>query len=110
MNLLIKANGGGDLYNGYHYVVNTSPQADGTTDVMKAGKDNTLKKSGSAQYAVEGTVMQLCVPLKTLGLSESNYEIQFKVTDNVGGYGDYLNLYDTGVSAPIGRLNYTFGY
>lgn len=110
MNLLIKTNGGGDLYNGYHYVVNTSPQADGTTDVMKAGKDNTLKKSGNAQYVVEGNVMQLCVPLKTLGLSESNYEIQFKVTDNVGGYGDYLNLYDTGDSAPIGRLNYTFGY
>ena len=110
MNLLIKTTNGGNLYNGYDYIINTAPKADGTTNVMKAGKNNSLKESGRAQYTVKDNVLQLKVPLSTLGLSETNYEIQFKVTDNVGGYGDYLNLYDTGDSAPVGRLNYTFGY
>ena len=110
MNILIKTTNGGDLYNGYDYVINTAPKADGTTNVMKAEKNNSLKENGSAKYVVKDNILQIQVPLSALGLSETNYEIQFKVTDNVGGYGDYLNLYDTGDSAPVGRLNYTFGY
>ncbi|RXZ61555.1 hypothetical protein ESZ91_03955 [Candidatus Borkfalkia ceftriaxoniphila] len=110
MNLLIRTQNGGNLYYGYDYVINTQPKADGTTNILKAGKNNSLKNNGTAKYAVDKNVLMLQIPLKNLGLSATNYEIQFKVTDNVGGYEDYLNLYDTGDSAPIGRLNYTFGY
>lgn len=53
--------------------------------------------------------MLVKVALKDLGLSSDNYHIEFKVADNVTAY-DHVELYRSGDVAPIGRLNYSYGY
>ena len=67
---------------------------------------------GTADLFVEGNVMVVRAKLSDLGLSATNYDIEFKVTDNVKEADEfnYLDYYRTGDSAPIGRLNYKYGY
>lgn len=96
-------------YLGYDYVINRNGAVNGISEVMKFdGKKFT--KCGNAQIVIDGNNMYIKVPLSTVGLSETNYDIAFKVTDNVSNEADLLSFYNSGDSAPIGRLNYRFGY
>jgi hypothetical protein len=70
-----------------------------------------MQSVGEADVNVFGKAMVIRIPLKALGLSENNYQVEFKVTDNVQDMvNDPLNLYSTGDAAPIGSLNFSFGY
>lgn len=109
MNILLKTDNGKTLWNGYNYVLNRSVSGD-KTSVMKASKDGkSLEKCGEGEVKVYGKTMLVKVALKDLGLSSDNYHIEFKVADNVAGY-DHVELYRSGDVAPIGRLNYSYGY
>ncbi len=109
MNVLIKTDNGTSLWNGYNYVLNRSVSG-GKTAVMKASKNGkSLEKCGEGEVKVYGKTMLLKVALKDLGLSSDNYHIEFKVADNVAGY-NHVELYRSGDAAPIGRLNYSYGY
>ena len=67
--------------------------------------------SDRADVNVLGKVMIVRVPLSAIGLDAHNYQIEFKVTDNVQDMeNDPLNLYSTGDAAPIGSLNFSYGY
>lgn len=109
MNILLKTDNGTSLWNGYNYVLNRSVSGDKTA-VMKASRDGkSLEKCGEGEVKVYGKTMLVKVALKDLGLSSSNYHIEFKVADNVAAY-DHVELYRSGDAAPIGRLNYSYGY
>lgn len=109
MNILLKTDNGTSTWNGYNYVINRSVSGN-VTKVMKASKDGkTLQECGNGNVYVYGKTMIVKVALKDLGLSSTNYHIEFKVADNVDGY-DYASLYNSGDCAPIGRLNYSYGY
>lgn len=108
MNILIKTDNGKNLWNGYNYVLNRSVNGDKTA-VMRATKGGSLEECASGEVKVYGKTMLVKVALKDLGLSSDNYHIEFKVCDNVKAY-DYIELYRSGDAAPIGRLNYSFGY
>ena len=109
MNILLKTDNGTSLWNGYNYVLNRSVSGDKTA-IMKASKNGkSLEKCGEGEVKVYGRTMLVKVALKDLGLSSDNYHIEFKVADNVAAY-DHVELYRSGDVAPIGRLNYSYGY
>ena len=107
MNLWIKtANAKDELFCGYEYVINR--QTDGSKSQILNANGQSV---GEADVSVQGKVMTVRVPLSAIGLDEHNYQIEFKVTDNVQDMeNDPLNLYSTGDAAPIGSLNFSYGY
>ena len=107
MNLWIKtANAKDDLFCGYEYVINR--EVNGSKSAILNAKGQSV---GEADVNVLGKVMIVRVPLSAIGLDAHNYQIEFKVTDNVQDMeNDPLNLYSTGDAAPIGSLNFSYGY
>ena len=107
MNLWIKtADASGDLFCGYEYVINR--QVVGNVSVVQNAKGESV---GEADVNVFGKVMIVRIPLDAIGLDKNDYALEFKVTDNVQDMeNDPLNLYSTGDAAPIGTLNFSFGY
>lgn len=108
MNIWLKTDNGKNSYAGYNYVINRSVSGNKTS--VFAATANGLTEKAQGEVYVYGNVMIVKVALSDLGLSSSNYHIEFKVTDNIQDITDYCNLYATGDSAPIGRLNYSYGY
>ncbi len=113
MNIWLKTQNGGKRNSlGYEYVINREV-IDGThSKVLKSMGDATYEEAGKAEYRVQGKVMLVKIPLSALGLSKDNYDIEFKVSDNVKATAktDILEFYNSGDSVPIGGLNYKFGY
>ena len=107
MNLWLKtANAEGELFCGYEYVINR--EVNGSKSAILNAKGQSV---GEADVNVLGKVMIVRVPLSAIGLDAHNYQIEFKVTDNVQDMeNDPLNLYSTGDAAPIGSLNFSYGY
>lgn len=107
MNLWLKtANAKDELFCGYEYVLNR--EVSGSKSAILNAKGESV---GEADVNVLGKVMIVRVPLSAIGLDAHNYQIEFKVTDNVQDMeNDPLNLYSTGDAAPIGSLNFSYGY
>lgn len=107
MNLWLKTAKATDaLFCGYEYVINREI-SEGKSEILSANQESV----GQADVSVFGNVMIVRIPLSAIGLDEYNYQIEFKVTDNVQDMeNDPLNLYSTGDAAPIGSLNFNFGY
>jgi len=109
MNILICSNGR-DSFEGYQYIINRKPGTNGKTSVEKSTGGYNWKNNGSAKYKVQGNLMQVAIPLSVLGLSSDICRFEFKVADNVTKYDDIMDYYVSGDSAPIGRLNFSYGY
>ena len=111
MNLWIKtAAAEGDLMGGYEYVINREVSGS-KSQIIRCKAENDLSSVGEADVNVYGNAMIIRIPLSALGLTANNYHVEFKVTDNVQNMiEDPLNLYSTGDAAPIGSLNFSFGY
>jgi hypothetical protein len=111
MNLWLKtADAEGDLMGGYEFVVNYEVSGS-KSQILRCKSAEDMQSVGEADVNVFGNAMIIRIPLKALGLSANNYQVEFKVTDNVQNMiGDPLNLYSTGDAAPIGSLNFSFGY
>ncbi len=110
MTLFIKTDE--DLANsfaGYKYVVNRKPDGT-TTSVERSTGGYAWQTAGTADYRVYGNTIIYRVPLAALGLTADTCTVQIKVSDNVTNYGDIMDYYVTGDSAPIGRLSYSYGY
>lgn len=111
MNLLIKtrASRESESWEGYDFLINRNP-GDGKTSVEKSGGGWKWTSVGEADMLVSGNRMMITVPLSLLGLTAENFAFEFKAADNVTNYTDIMDYYVTGDSAPIGRLNYSYGY
>ena len=111
MNLWLKTAGAeGELMGGYEFVVNYEINGS-KSQILRCKTPADMQSVGEADVNVFGKAMIIRVPLEALGLSENNYQVEFKVTDNVQDMiHDPLNLYSTGDAAPIGSLNFSFGY
>ena len=111
MNLWLRTAGAeGDLMGGYEFVVNYVVEGN-KSQILRCKSPADLQSVGEADVNVFGKAMIIRIPLEALGLSENNYQVEFKVTDNVQDMiHDPLNLYSTGDAAPIGSLNFSFGY
>jgi hypothetical protein len=109
MNILINT-GEGASFEGYRYIINRKPQGNGVTLIEKSTGGYNWSDNGNATYSINGNMMQVTIPLLTLGLSPGNCRFQFKVADHVTKYDDIMDYYVSGDSAPIGRLNFSYGY
>lgn len=111
MNVLIKtrANRESGSWEGYDFLINRNP-GNGKTSVEKSGGGWKWTSVGEADMHVSGSRMTITVPLSFLGLTAENFAFEFKVADNVTKYTDIMDYYVTGDSAPVGRLNYSYGY
>lgn len=109
MNLLVKTGEGTPSFEGYQYVINRKPSGM-TTSVERSTGGYQWEHAGVADYTIEGNVLQLAVPLSLLDLSKENCSIEFKVADNVTRFNDIMDYYVTGDSAPLGRLNFSYGH
>lgn len=111
MNLWLKtAKAEGDLLGGYEFVVNYEVNGN-KSQILRCKSPADMQSVGEADVNVYGKAMIVRIPLEALGLSENSYQVEFKVTDNVQDMvNDPLNLYSTGDAAPIGSLNFSFGY
>lgn len=102
MNLYLEC--GGEGMNGYDFVV----QRDG--DEMKlyaVAADGTKTVKGAVAWRCEGNRLFLSLPLSGLGVGAEE-EIGVKATDHIQAFGDAMDFYVSGDSAPIGRLNYAY--
>ena len=107
MNIFLSTDSTLPGFSGYQFVLNRS--LEGTmTSVEKSTGGYAFESIGQAKIRVEGTVMQVSIPLSMLGLSADNVHFEFKVADHVTHYEDIMDYYVTGDVAPLGRLN--FGY
>lgn len=104
-------NNTGATLNGYHYVINRSV-SNGTTQIMRCKGAEEFESVGTGDVRVYGNVMIVRIPRKVINMTGDNYNIAFKVTDHVTDIEyDFLNMYSAaGDCAPIGRLNYSYGY
>lgn len=111
MNVLIKtgASTSETSWEGYDFILNRAP-TEGKASVEKSVGGWNWSSVGSADMRISGNQMFITVPLSMLGLSEENFAFKFKVADNVTNYTDIMDYYVTGDAAPIGRLNYAYGY
>ena len=117
MNILLSvdASAEGNLF-GYDYFINRSV-ADGKGSVCRRTAAGTYEQTGEAALYVSGNVLQVAVPRAAVGLTGGVPAFSFKVCDNVTDPAapnkfseDILSYYNTGDAAPIGRLNYCYGY
>ena len=108
MNILISVDGEG--FAGYDYLINARPNGNTTTVSRFTGSGFEYTNTASADLRVNGNVMLVRVSLSDIGLSGNNVQFSFKVCDNVTSQGDIMDYYVSGDCAPLGRLNYTYGY
>ena len=110
MNIFVKTNSGwSNSFMGYQYAINRSVNGN-ETSVSRYTSGGTWEEVGTGDVYVSGNVMQVRVRLADLGMSASDYYMEFKVTDNIQSESDPLSFFSTGDAAPIGRLSYTYGY
>lgn len=111
MNIRIRTKNGGETDSlGYHYAINREVFSDGTSSVQRCAPDGSFASVGRAEYFLSRNVLCIKVPLNVLKLSADNYQIEFKVNDNISDSSDVLSFYNSGDSAPIGGLSWQFGY
>ncbi len=103
MNIHIRTSSAKSEAWGYNYAIRENGK-------VTAVDNGTFKTLGTAETEVINNEMYVKVPLKLLGLSAKNCSIEFKVSDNVTDPSDVLSFYNSGDSAPIGGLSWSFGY
>lgn len=110
MNILIGDGTTAGTFFGYKYIVNRQPTVGGKTLIEQSQGGYNWKDSGNADYAIDGNIMQVSIPLSAIGLDSRSCRFEFKVADNVTRYDDIMDYYVSGDSAPIGRLSFSYGY
>ncbi len=111
MNLLISTEQNNEnAFGGFQYVVNRTPNADGTTSIEKSTGGYNWQSAGSANYVVVDNAITYSIPLAALGLTADTCHVRIKACDNVTKYDDIMDYYVSGDSAPIGRFAYEYGY
>ncbi len=106
MNVYIGVEGQEGGWNGLQYVINRS--LDGTTSSLDKIENGAYSSAGTCTTIVSGNKMLVRVAKSDLGISGSEFGIQFKVADNLQKDFDITDLYTNGDCAPIGRINYSY--
>ncbi len=111
MNLLIATEQDNESsFGGFQYIVNRSPDGNGSTTIEKSKGGYVWENAGTASYAVAENVIVYSIPLSSLGLTAKNCHVRIKACDNVTKYDDIMDYYVSGDCAPIGRFAYEYGY
>lgn len=84
--------------------------APGDTAVLEqcsAADAFSWSRAADVEYSLSGDMMMAAIPKAALGITGSDFTIQFKWSDNCTS-GDVYSFYTDGDAAPIGRMNYVY--
>ncbi len=96
-------------WEGFEYIINRDGATETMLNVEKSADGWNFEKTGTAQYVVNGNVMQVSVPRSALGLEAgSEIHFNFKLSDNMQVDGDIMDFYQNGDVAPGGRFMFAF--
>ena len=109
MNIYINSKKNEDSFNGFDFVINRSC-LNNKASIERLRSDFKTEKVGECDIVIKDNVLQVAIPLKTLGLNGNNCNLSLKVTDNLKDEKDILDYYVSGDVAPLGRLGYEYGY
>ena len=96
-----------DSPEGYGFVIGRSEQ-DGKLAVEKLSADFSGEKTGEAEYALSGKVLEIKVPRQALSLAADVNSFYFKVADGVENPSDIMDYYVSGKAFPVGRLSFRY--
>ena len=118
MNLYLDTDQSKQGWNTFEFVLNKTAASEKTLVLEKFTADNDYSKTekvADVEYKVDGRYMTVKIAKADLGLSGSDYTVNFAWTDNVHDEGDYekfsgdiLDFYLSGDVAPGGRFKYSF--
>ena len=113
LNVLLSVEGSSaPNWEGYQFILNRTPVGKGETTVSL----EAIAQNGSFAFTSldacpayrEGNTLSIQIPLASLGITASDFTIDFKVADGMSEPSNIMNYYVDGDSAPIGRLNYRY--
>lgn len=94
---------------GYDYILNHQPDADGSTSLIKTVNGFEGVKIATASYVVCDNELEIRARCSDMSLGES-FTLWFKVADSNETITCIEDFYDKGDAAPLGRLNYVYKY
>ncbi|MBO4326584.1 MAG: hypothetical protein J5950_04880 [Clostridia bacterium] len=99
----------------YEFVVGRKREGteSGRAYVEKLDAEQNGKKTGNAEFCVDGNAVTYMVPLSSIGIDPSGADavrIYFKVADGVENPADIMDYYCTGRSLPMGRLSFEYKF
>lgn len=98
-------------WQGYDYLINRKRTADNNTSIEKnIGNKWNWVVDGDAEFAVNGTEVEIQISRKAILDKVSTVDIEFKWADNIKGDGDVMDFYISGDVAPSGRFNYVYTF
>jgi hypothetical protein len=112
MLLLIDAdNNSSTGWYGYDYIINKEVKSSNLTTLKRydtaTGEWSTVAE---IPYIKQGNKMELSIPLKSIGLNNKRFVIDFKWADNPKELVDPISLCTDGDTAPNRRFNYRFSW
>lgn len=109
MRLFLKTENTEKNWQGYNYVLNRlNPSAEHCVLERSTGGWNFETVSTEIPYKVNGSEMELAVPISALGLDKNDVDFEFKLHDNMQVQGDVYEFYINGDAAPAARFNYQY--
>ena len=106
MLLLIDAdNDSGTGWFGYDYLVNKKVKSENSTTLMKYENEQWMEVS-ELNYHYAGNELEIEIPRRLLNISQDQFVIDFKWSDNPGELDDPISLCLEGDTAPNRRFNY----
>ncbi len=91
----------------YSFVVNQKVEGN-KGSICSLLSDGKATEVGKADISVKGNVLQVSIPMSSLGIKDNIKGIYFKVADEVENPTDIMSYYTTGKSLPMGRLSYYY--
>ena len=93
---------------GYDFVLNRiAPSDTAVLEQCSAADAFSWSRAADVEYSLSGDMMMVAIPKEALGITGSDFTIQFKWSDNCTS-GDVYSFYTDGDAAPIGRMNYVY--
>jgi hypothetical protein len=110
MNVLLNSYNDNNVKFGSNFDFRINAKRSEQTCVIEQYSATGWNEVGNANYTYSGKVLQISLPLATIGKSVDECHIGVKVTDNITTPNDIMNYYVSGDSAPIGRFSYEYGF
>ncbi len=110
MHLYLDVNTGDANWETFDYILNKQSPKSETVAVLEKFTGNGFETEvvGDVEYKVNGNVIMVKIPKALLGISSSEFTVNFKWTDNVQNEGDIMDFYVSGDVAPTGRFKYQY--
>ena len=94
-------------WHGYDYIINKSVKSERITTLMRFDREtNEWVEEADVAMRYTDNFMELTIPRKALNLSEQEFTLDFKWTDNPAELKDPISLCLDGDTAPNRRFNY----